>query len=114
MALSPSAKKPDDDSEGSPAVHLIEAELAALRKEVSALARSLSAFGKTKVDDLSDRAQEMSEDLLQGKRRAIKALRKQLNDVEQSVEKNVKEHPLSWFFGALGLGVLVALLVRRS
>ena len=88
----------------------IEAELAAIRKDLSELAKSLLALGKGR----SEEAQEMSAVMIEGARKAIADLRTQLDSLEATVEDKVRSHPVPWFLGALGFGVILALIQRRN
>lgn len=92
----------------------IQAEMAEIKSNLAALTKTLAKYGKTRADGLQDRAAEWSDDLMAESRQAVKKLRKQVSRLEADVETNVRNHPLQWFFGALGLGLVVAMLVRRT
>ena len=92
----------------------IQAEMAEIKSDLAALTKSLAKYGKARVDGLQDRAADWSDDLLDDSRQAVKKLRKQVSRLEKDMEAKVREHPLQWFLGALGLGLVVAMLVRRN
>ncbi len=92
----------------------IEAELAAIRKDLSELAKSLLALGKGRSEEARAQAQEMSAVMIEGARKAIADLRTQLDSLEATVEDKVRSHPVPWFLGALGFGVILALILRRN
>ncbi len=109
---------PETKSSGHPKASEYEekfrAEMAEVRHEIAALAKSIGGQSKERVADLQDRAAEMSEEVLDESRRALKKLGKQVANLEKDMEVRVREHPLQWFLGALGVGLVFAMLVRRG
>lgn len=109
---------PETKSNGHPNLTDYEAEIRTemeeLRRDIAALSKSARGYGKVRVTDMQDRAAEMSEEVLKDSRRALKKLGKQVASLEQDMEVKVREHPLQWFLGALGIGLVFAMLVRRG
>lgn len=92
----------------------VRAEMAEIKSTLAALTKSLVDYGKTRVDGVQDQASDWSDDVLAESRRATKKLAKQVSRLEKDMEAKVREHPLQWFLGALGIGLLVAMLVQKS
>ena len=91
----------------------IAAELAQIRQDVAALGKTLGQYGKARIGALPDLATESSEEAIKNARRALKEIRREMNAIEAGLEKRVAEHPAQSLLIALGLGFLVAFLIRR-
>lgn len=91
----------------------IAAELAALRADVAALAKSIGGYGKARTSELRSSAKATSETLLDSSREAVQDIRKQIDELEGQLETRVREHPLQTLMIALGLGFLISLVIRR-
>lgn len=91
----------------------IAAELAALRNDVAALAKSIGGYGKVRAAELRGSAEAATDDLLESSRKALKDLRKQIDELEGELETRVREHPLQTLLIAVGLGFLLSLVIRR-
>lgn len=111
MAVAQATTKAGADAEQ--ASHHFEKELAELRRDVAALARSVVDLGQASGDEMADRVHNLTDEMVTESRRAIRQIRQRLNQVEASLEHNVRDHPMPWFLGALGIGVVLALLLRR-
>ena len=92
----------------------IREEMAEIRTDLAALTKSLSQYGKARVDVLQDNATDFTDEMLAESRRAVKKLSKQVSRLEKNMESNVREHPLQWFLGALGVGLLITMLTQRN
>ena len=92
----------------------VRAEMAEIKSTLAALTKSLVDHGKARVDGVQDQASDWSDEVLAESRRATKKLGKQVSRLEKNMEATVREHPLQWFLGALGIGLLVAMLVQKS
>lgn len=92
----------------------IRAEMAEIRNDIAALTKSLGEYGKARADGLQASATDFTEEMLEESRRAVKKLGKQVSRLEKDMESNVREHPLQWFVGALGLGLVLTMLMRRN
>jgi ElaB/YqjD/DUF883 family membrane-anchored ribosome-binding protein len=114
MATTASESKSNGHPKTSEYEAEIRAEMAEIRNDIAALAKSVGGYGKVRATDLQDRATEMSDEVLNESRRALKKLGKQVASLEKDMEVNVREHPLHWFLGALGVGMVFAMLVRRG
>lgn len=108
----------DPKSNGNPEVSAYEEELrtemADIRNALASLSKSLAGYGKARADDLQDSAAEWSDEVVAESRRAVKKLGKQLTRLEKDMEAKVRERPLQWFLGALGMGLVIAMLMRRN
>ena len=113
MATTSSETKSDSHSKASEYEDEIRAEMAEIRNDIAALAKSFGGYGKVRATELQDRAAEMSDEVLNEARRALKKLGKQVSNLEKDMEVRVREHPLQWFLGALGVGLVFAMLVRQ-
>ncbi len=92
----------------------IHDELAELRADIAALAKSVGKYGRSRADDMQHRAHDLPDELLDDTRLALKRMRQQISGLERNLEGNVREHPLQWFMGAAGLGLLIAFFIRWS
>lgn len=113
MSIAPTSGKSETSSAGSTSSEEIAAELAALRADVAALAKSIGGYGKARAAEFRSSAEAASEDLLDNSRKALKDIRKQIDELEGELETRVREHPLQTLMIALGLGVLISLIIRR-
>ncbi|MCI2395974.1 hypothetical protein MN186_16190 [Aliiroseovarius sp. N1F302] len=59
-------------------------------------------------------ATDFTEEVLDESRRAVKKLGKQVFRLEKDMESNVRENPVHWFLGALGVGLVFTMLMRRN
>lgn len=114
MAIKVSETKSNSAPKASEYENQIRAEIAEIRQDIAALVKSVGGYGKARKNDLQDRAAEMSEEVLNDSRRALKKLGKQIKNLEKNVETEVRDHPLQWFFGAVGIGLLFAVFARRG
>ncbi len=92
----------------------MRAEMAEIRTDIAALTKSMSGYGKARAENLQDRAVEWSDDVRDETRRAVKKLGKKVTNLEKDLEVKVRENPLQWFLGALGVGLVLTMLVGRS
>lgn len=111
MAATSATQKTDRDSDAY--AREIGAELAELRADIAALTKSVSNLGKTRFSEFTDKAAHASEDFLGSSKDGMKALRKELADLESQVESHVRAHPWMVVMTLMGLGFVVALLARR-
>jgi ElaB/YqjD/DUF883 family membrane-anchored ribosome-binding protein len=112
MAHQPSATS---KSEANPEtrLHQVEAELAALRADISALAHSLKDYGGAKKVEFEHDAEELSEDLRATARKTLKDVRAKIDSLEQDVDAGVAGHPVQAMLLAFGVGVVISTLLRR-
>ena len=92
----------------------VQAEMAEIKNDLAALTKSLAKYGKARAEGLQDRAFEWSDEMMEDSLQAIKKLRKQVSRLEKDMETNVREHPLQWILGAVGLGLVIAMLMGRN
>jgi ElaB/YqjD/DUF883 family membrane-anchored ribosome-binding protein len=91
----------------------IEAGLELVKADIAALTKTLSAYGKGKVDDLQETATNKSEIALQTSEETLKELRAQVDALTGKFETQIKEKPIQSIAIAAGVGALVAMLTRR-
>ncbi|MGJ8606031.1 MAG: DUF883 family protein [Marivita sp.] len=92
----------------------IRAEMAEIRTDLAALTKALGKYGKARVDGLQDDASDLTEEMIAESRRAVKKLGKQVSRLEKDLESNVRENPLQWLLGAMGVGLVITMLMRRN
>lgn len=92
----------------------IRAEMAEIRTDIAALVKSLGKYSKASADSLQDGATDLTEEMLAESRRAAKKLGKKVSRLEKDMETKVREHPLQWFLGALGIGLVFTMLMQRN
>jgi ElaB/YqjD/DUF883 family membrane-anchored ribosome-binding protein len=99
--------------ETAPTVEDIEAQLAELRREISALTKNLAAYGSAKVDDYRAGVDKLAADTVNASLNAINAAKDEAMSLEDAFEQKVRARPLQSIGIALGVGFLAALLTRR-
>ncbi|SMX48817.1 hypothetical protein [Maliponia aquimaris] len=114
MATAEAQTRSTGDPEPGDYERQIRSELAEIRSDLAALTKSLAGFGKARADDAQDLAAEWSDEVLAESRRAVKKLRKQVSRLEKGMESSVREHPLQWFLGAMGIGMVLTMLIQRN
>lgn len=81
------------------------AELAAIRKDLAALLRSVGIYSQHRSTEAADEIRHLLESLQHG-----------AQNMEKKVEKNMREHPREWFgtaIGLLGIGLALGLIFGR-
>jgi ElaB/YqjD/DUF883 family membrane-anchored ribosome-binding protein len=91
----------------------LDAQVAAIRAEVAALAAMLTSLGKDKVGEWQSAAENMTEDATLRARAAVKDIRAETEKLEEKLQAQVQEKPLQSLMVAFGLGVIVSLILRR-
>ena len=91
-------------------VESLEAQVDALRKEVSGLRKNFSKRGRAAYADASDAAESVYEDIAQRWAEAAPHLRKRAKLVEQSARDNPAAAAA---VGLVVVGLLTAMLFRR-
>lgn len=92
----------------------LRAEMAEIREDIAALTTTLKSYGKARASDLQQDAREFTDDVIADSRKALKKLNKQVAKLESNMETHVREHPLQWFLGALGVGLVLTMLMRKG
>jgi ElaB/YqjD/DUF883 family membrane-anchored ribosome-binding protein len=95
---------PDDD---------IEAQLQAIRDEVTAMTEMLSAFVSDKVHLFGATAEAAAKEASARARKARERVEHGVEQAEKVLDHRVQDHPLQSILMAFGLGLLVSLLFRR-
>ncbi|WP_417766635.1 DUF883 family protein [Stappia sp.] len=91
----------------------IEENIERLRGDISALAESITRYGADKSNEYKNRANKTGKDIAHASQQTLDSLTEELNKLERSLTSQVREKPLQSLGIAAGIGVLVALLVRR-
>jgi ElaB/YqjD/DUF883 family membrane-anchored ribosome-binding protein len=91
----------------------LDAQVAAIRAEVAALAAMLTSLGKDKVGEWQSAAENMTEDATLRARAAVKDIRAETEKLEEKLQAQVQEKPLQSLLVAFGIGVIVSLILRR-
>lgn len=84
-----------------------------IRRDISALAESLSEAGSTLTDDAKAGANAKAMELRQASDETIRELRAQLESIEKQIGGHVRERPITALAAAAGVGFLIAMLARR-
>ena len=91
----------------------IEAELARVREDIAALARSVQSFGSAKTSEVKARASKAGTDIAEASQDALDQVRREFEDLEHQLQGHVRRHPLQALGIAAGVGFLAAMLMRR-
>lgn len=91
----------------------ITRELRALRADLAALAASLQRYGALGADEVKGRARDMADESLASSLKALREARRQVDDLQDRLQGDVRAHPLAWLVGALGLGMVLGLLAAH-
>lgn len=91
----------------------IEAQLEAIRADVTALSSMMGAFFKDKVHEFEATAGAAADEATAKAKQARKYVEESVEQAEKALDHRVKENPLQSLAMAFGLGVLVAYLMRR-
>lgn len=100
-------------ADAAPGTAEIEAQLHAIRTEVTALAAMVVAFGKDRAQAFRATAETMAGDTKDKVRNATDDLADDAKKLEQALDERLTGHPLQSLLVAFGLGMLVSLLLRR-
>lgn len=104
----------DTDTKAAAYEKELRAEMAEIRSDLAALSKTLGQYGKARVDGLQDSATDFTDEVMTESRRAVKKLGKKVTRLEKNMESNVREHPLQWFLGAVGVGLVITMLAQRK
>ncbi|PTW62939.1 ElaB/YqjD/DUF883 family membrane-anchored ribosome-binding protein [Breoghania corrubedonensis] len=91
----------------------IEAELARVREDIAALARSIQSYGTAKTDEVKSRASKAGNDIAAASQDALEQVRREFEGLESQLQGQVRRHPLQALGIAAGIGFLAAFLMRR-
>jgi ElaB/YqjD/DUF883 family membrane-anchored ribosome-binding protein len=91
----------------------IQKEIQELREDVAALARSIREYGDVGAREVRGRVGDMSDEAIAEALRVVKELRGRLDSAESQLEGKVREHPLGWLAGAVGIGLVFGMLFSR-
>ena len=111
---------PDPKSEVHQAAETLSADLerqvAEIRADLAALTKTLGRYGKSRADDLSGQASDMTKEAVDEAMKVLRGLKQRLGAAEMDVERSLRDHPANWLggvMGVLGLGILLGLLLRH-
>lgn len=91
-------------------------ELADLQQATAELVRKLRAYGLDRWEAARHEAEEGSRGALGEGARIAEEMRKGVGEIERKVEHHVREHPLSWIGGVLGMigfGLILGMILHR-
>ena len=91
----------------------IEAQLEALRSDLSDLTNSVSDLGRSRTSDLKHRGEEAMAKIAESSSAAAKRVKNDLDRIEKGVSTGVRAKPIRSIAIAAGLGLAVGYLVRR-
>lgn len=97
----------------APAAEDLEQQIAELRREISSLAKNISAFGAAKADGYRSDIEDLAADAMSASMNAFNRAKDEALSLEESFEDQVRLRPLQAIGIALGVGFLAALLTRR-
>ena len=88
-----------------------------LRAAVADLAHKVRAYGLDRFEALRDEVEEDADSLVHAGRRRAHDLQARVAKAEAKVERHVREHPLTWVGGVLGVigfGLALGMVLRRK
>ncbi|MEM5501912.1 DUF883 family protein [Ahrensia kielensis] len=91
----------------------VEAQLEALKADVSKLTQALTEAGNERFKEAKSSAIEASEYASENAQQTIARLRGELETLDQKVSEQIRERPYQALGIAAGVGVLAALLLRK-
>ncbi|WP_309667486.1 DUF883 C-terminal domain-containing protein [Tabrizicola sp.] len=91
----------------------IETRLQAIRDEVDAMTKMMSAFISDKVHVFGSTAEAAAKEASARARKARERMEQGVGQAENALDHRVQDHPLQSILMAFGLGLLVSLLFRR-
>jgi ElaB/YqjD/DUF883 family membrane-anchored ribosome-binding protein len=103
----------DKNSGAVPSMTDLEDQVAELRKEISALTKTLASYGSSKVDDYKAGMESFASDAVSASLSALNSAKSEAISLEESFEEQVRLRPLQSIGIAVGVGFLAALLTRR-
>lgn len=113
MAMSRTAEKNRAKAEEALSELEMRQRIDDLKQEIASLSRTLSALGGQKVDDYRETVERLASDAVSASLKAFDTARSEAMSMEESFERQVREHPLRAVGIAAGVGFLLALLTRR-
>lgn len=108
-----STKTEKTGADASPGAAEIEAQLHAIRTEVTALAALVAAFGKDRAQAFRATAGTMAEGTAEKVLKMTGDLGQEAKKLEQALDERLTEHPVQSLLMAFGLGFLASMLLRR-
>ncbi len=111
--IATSTKTEKAGAEAAPGAAEIEAQLYAIRSEVTALAAMVAAFGKDRAQAFRASAETMTSDTAEKVHKATDTLAHEAKRLEQALDTRLNEHPLQSMLMAFGFGFLASFLMRR-
>lgn len=90
----------------------IEAELAQLRKDISSLTHTVSAFGATKAGKIAANAAGKKDELDANGAQLLDDAQEHISNFENEIKEHIRQNPLQAVGIAAGVGFVVAALSR--
>jgi ElaB/YqjD/DUF883 family membrane-anchored ribosome-binding protein len=114
MALSKTIETRSANGNGAHTALELEEQVEALKAEIAALTKSLGSLGSGKLDEYRAGIDRLAAEAVDASLKAVDYARSEATSLEQSFERQVREHPLQAIGIAAGIGFLFALMTRRS
>lgn len=89
----------------------LQADLAKLREDVSALTEAVRAAAQRRVDDARGEARQRAEGAWEDLERRLEEMRTQGEETLQRATREVAEHPAASLLAAFGVGFVLARLL---
>ncbi|MCE5325288.1 MAG: hypothetical protein LLG01_02620 [Planctomycetaceae bacterium] len=85
-----------------------------LKQDLKAILQSVGDTGSVKWEQISDRMKDRATEGYEQLRDAAEYARQRSAQATQAARETVSAHPLSWVFGAVGLGIILGKLMGRK
>lgn len=113
MAASTSSGSTSGKGADAPGKDDLEAQVAALRADLSKLAETIGVIGKGKAEDLKGKAAERAAEARRMSEEALDAAGRHARELETELAGRIRERPFMAIGIAAGIGFIAALLARR-
>ena len=114
MAFQKTSSEARSNGNGAQTAVELEEQVQELRREIAELARTLTSIGSGKVEEYRAGLDRLANEAVDASARAFDMAKSEAVSMEQSFERQVREHPLQALGIAAGIGFLAALLTRRN
>jgi ElaB/YqjD/DUF883 family membrane-anchored ribosome-binding protein len=111
--LMPSANDLPRSGPSSTSTKDVEAQISQLREDIAALARSVSALGNEKANEVRGKAKRAASDAADASLQMVEDAKQQALSWERDLERHIRTKPLQSIGIAAGIGFLFALMTRR-
>jgi ElaB/YqjD/DUF883 family membrane-anchored ribosome-binding protein len=102
-----------DKSGGDKDIAELRAQMDQLQKDVAAIASSLAGIGAKRFDRAKGEVEKRYRDAKAEGEHAAEDVRERVMHYESDLENAIREKPLAAMAGALGVGFIAAMLMKR-